>query len=69
MHEARFSFPSAVSTVGSVSVDPEANLGVLERSDAHSHVIVLLNSVHIHPLVARVDRDDLALPIFFGLVL
>lgn len=45
-------FSSAISTVGCISVHPEANLGVLERSDAHSHVKVLLNPMHIHPLVA-----------------
>lgn len=45
-------FSSAISTVGCISVDPEANLGVLERSDAYGHVKVLLNPVRIHPLVA-----------------
>lgn len=43
---------SAVGAVGVLSVNPEADLGVLKGGDAHRHVVVLLHSVDIHPLVA-----------------
>lgn len=45
-------FLLAISTVGIISMNPEADLGVLEGSDAHGHVVILLHAVDIHPLVA-----------------
>lgn len=60
-------FPLPVSAVGVLPVDPAAQLGVLERRDAHRHVVVLLLALDVHPLVAGVDGDDLALPVLVWL--
>lgn len=50
---------SAFSAVHVVSLDPVADLGELERSDAHRHVELVRLAAEVHPLVSGEDPDDL----------
>lgn len=47
-------------------MDPAADLCVLQGSDSYGHIVILLHTVNIHPLVTREHANDFPLPLLLA---